>query len=88
MKTIEEIVTNKGLAFDYGYNLEVVPLEDVREYMRLYAEQALDEAADKAQEMNYERGEKREIDGFSFRTCQIVYATPKQSILSIKEQLK
>ena len=77
MKTIEDIVTNKGLACEYGYNVDVVPYADVVKYMKLYAEQAIDAAAEKAT-----------IDKH-FNGNQLWDASVnKQSILKIKEELK
>jgi len=89
MKTIQEIVINKGLACEYGYNLEVVPYADVVKYMKLYAEQAIDAAADKAY-LKIERHNKHIMKGnYAYFADDMDHVeVDNQSILKIKEELK
>jgi len=99
MKTIEDIVTNKGLACEYGYNLEVVPYADVVKYMKLYAEQAIDAVCEhlkdyEHEEVDYSRKTPKTEDMLAIgyygdgRDGDVMVWIDKQSILKIKEELK
>jgi hypothetical protein len=59
--------------------------------MIAYTEQFIDLAAEKAQEMIYDRQDQQLMEsgqGLLLRVFQVCYATPKQSILKLKELLK
>ncbi|NII81733.1 MULTISPECIES: hypothetical protein [unclassified Pedobacter] len=75
MKTAEEILSNNGLACEYGYNVKVVPLEDAIKAMKLYANQKLDEAAEKV----------THYDGFSEDNMD--HWIDEKSILSLKDKV-
>lgn len=97
MKTLEEVYY--WVAIESGYPdkaamfNEITGDEDLVEfYMRLvatkYAEQAIEECAESAEEMMYELPISKDTHGLVKRTWHTCYAVPKQTILKVKEELK
>lgn len=85
MKTAEEIlgicIFNKFDEIDKNTFIKA---------MKMYSNQKLDECASKSKEMIYESNEEIKSlnkEGFIMRKFQHTYATPKQLILSLKDEI-
>jgi len=94
MKTAEQIVEEnfKGLD-DLIKDKELVHFYKgvIKECLKRFAEQFIDLAAEQSQEMIYDRQDQQLIEsgkGLLLRDFQVCYATPKQSILKLKELIK
>ena len=87
MKTALEIITEILSPHD---TMGVLTNDDIVKCMKLYAEQAIDAVAEQSQQMIYEINGDSPLHSFglTLRNFQVCYASPKQSILKIKEELK
>lgn len=85
---VEEILTDE-LSEDHVYILNTTPKlkEWIIDAMKLYANHKLDTAAELAVEMSYERNKDHKEEGLVLRDFQVCYATPKQTILSLKDKV-
>lgn len=90
MKTLQEILREKweqngnNSYFDDMYVGERIAIEEaMKEYAKEVAKQALINASEKAQDMQYYTDkQEQDILGFTHRIIQSCYAVPKQSILN------
>lgn len=92
MKNAEEILRGQFYKDEFDelmQNLGTDITPSLVKAMKQYANMKLDEAADNAKEMvAYDQSPKiASKKGIQMRNYQVVYATPKQSILKLKDEL-
>ena len=95
-KTAEEILRENGVTVD-GENITQGYYNAVVYAMKLFTDQQVDKAIDKAlemcanlsREMIYDRDKltNEQSKGLVLRNFQVCYATPKQEILSLKPEI-
>lgn len=94
MKTPEEILRESNLTWIDSHGVEMMiggdlEVSQIVEFMKVYSNQKLHQAANKSIEMIYDATPKEDYEkgGFIMRNFRHSYATPKQEILNLKDHI-